>query len=133
MSNFFITKTSLANKWMRKKIPSCSNSALIKCLLIQKGKMLRSFWTKIVVQAIVWNLSGGAQLRENWLDFHQDPKEEINCPRSYFHRFSHHSKDNPLLEFLRFLSDIWSDKKNIIENMVLLSLKNHLCAFDISN
>ena len=29
ISNFFITKTSLANKWMRKKIPSCSNSALV--------------------------------------------------------------------------------------------------------
>ena len=28
ISNFFITKTSLANKWIRKKIPSCSNSAL---------------------------------------------------------------------------------------------------------
>ena len=26
--NFFITKTTLANIWMRKKIPSCSNSAL---------------------------------------------------------------------------------------------------------
>ena len=26
--NFFITKTSLANNWRRKKIPSCSNSAL---------------------------------------------------------------------------------------------------------
>ena len=29
ISNFFITKTSLANKWMRKEIPSCSNSALM--------------------------------------------------------------------------------------------------------
>ena len=29
ISNFFITKTPLANKWMRKKIPSCSNSALV--------------------------------------------------------------------------------------------------------
>ena len=28
ISNFFITKMSLANKWTRKKIPSCSNSAL---------------------------------------------------------------------------------------------------------
>jgi hypothetical protein len=28
-SNFFITKRSLANKWMRKKILSCSNSALV--------------------------------------------------------------------------------------------------------
>ena len=26
--SFFFTKTSLANKWMRKKIPSCSNLAL---------------------------------------------------------------------------------------------------------
>ena len=26
--NFFITKTSLANKWTRKKISSCSNLAL---------------------------------------------------------------------------------------------------------
>ena len=62
----------------------------------------------LVIPAIVRRLSGGgAQLRENWLDFHQDPKEEINCPRSYFHRFSHHSKDMPLLEFLRFLSDMY--------------------------
>ena len=29
ISNFFITKTYLANKWMRKKIPSCSDSALV--------------------------------------------------------------------------------------------------------
>ena len=29
ISNFYITKTSLANKWMRKEIPSCSNSALV--------------------------------------------------------------------------------------------------------
>ena len=28
ISNFFITKTSLANNWRRKKIPSSSNSAL---------------------------------------------------------------------------------------------------------
>ena len=28
ISNVFIAKTSLANKWRRKKIPSCSNSAL---------------------------------------------------------------------------------------------------------
>ena len=29
ISNFFITKTSLANRWMRKKTPSFSNSALV--------------------------------------------------------------------------------------------------------
>ena len=29
ISHFFITKTSLVNKWMRKKIRSCSNSALV--------------------------------------------------------------------------------------------------------
>ena len=29
ISNFFITKMSLANKWMKKKIPSFSNSALV--------------------------------------------------------------------------------------------------------
>ena len=28
ISNFFITKTPLANNWRRKKIPSCSYSAL---------------------------------------------------------------------------------------------------------
>ena len=28
--NFFINKISHANKWMRKKIPTCSNSALLK-------------------------------------------------------------------------------------------------------
>ena len=28
IANFFITKTSLANNWRRKKIPSWSNSAL---------------------------------------------------------------------------------------------------------
>ena len=30
ISNFFITKTSQANKWMRKEIPSCSNSVTNK-------------------------------------------------------------------------------------------------------
>ena len=30
ISNFFIAKTSLANNWRRKKIPSCSYSALVK-------------------------------------------------------------------------------------------------------
>ena len=29
ISNFFIAKTSLANNWRRKKIPSCSYSALV--------------------------------------------------------------------------------------------------------
>ena len=30
ISNFFTNKTSLANKWMRKNIPSCSNLALVE-------------------------------------------------------------------------------------------------------
>ena len=34
ISNFFITKTSLANKWRRKRIPSCSNSALTKMFCV---------------------------------------------------------------------------------------------------
>ena len=29
VSNFFINKISHANRWMRKKIPTCSNSALV--------------------------------------------------------------------------------------------------------
>ena len=29
ISNFFITKTPLANNWRRKKIPSCSYSTLV--------------------------------------------------------------------------------------------------------
>ena len=29
ISNFFITKTPLANNWRRKKMPSCSYSALV--------------------------------------------------------------------------------------------------------
>ena len=32
ISHFFIIKTARANKWMRKKIPSCSNSALVYTL-----------------------------------------------------------------------------------------------------
>ena len=32
ISNFFITKTPLANNWRRKKIPSCSYSALLQIL-----------------------------------------------------------------------------------------------------
>ena len=38
--NFFITKPSLANEWIRKKIPACSNSTLViegmkyECFLI---------------------------------------------------------------------------------------------------
>ena len=36
ISHFFITKTARANKWMRKKIPSCSNSALVFCLNFQE-------------------------------------------------------------------------------------------------
>ena len=30
ISNFFITKTPVANNWRRKKIPSCSYSALVR-------------------------------------------------------------------------------------------------------
>ena len=37
ISNSFITKTSLANNWRRKKIPSCSNSALEKLTLQVKS------------------------------------------------------------------------------------------------
>ena len=48
ISNFFITKTSLANNWSRKKIPSCSNSALVgKKWLEMVGKwpfISRKFW-----------------------------------------------------------------------------------------
>ena len=32
ISHFFMTKTTLANNWKRKKIPSCSYSALVKIL-----------------------------------------------------------------------------------------------------
>ena len=34
ISNFFSNKISHANKWMRKKKPTCSNSALVFCMLI---------------------------------------------------------------------------------------------------
>ena len=34
ISNFFITNTSMANKGMRKRIPSCSNSALVLYAII---------------------------------------------------------------------------------------------------
>ena len=49
ISNFFIAKTSLANKWMRKKMPSCSNSALVMiCTVIyRKGYRRLSFRFKI--------------------------------------------------------------------------------------
>ena len=44
ISNFFITKTPLANNWRRKKIPSCSYLALnhtqITCLTTCTGKSL---------------------------------------------------------------------------------------------
>ena len=38
ISNFFNNKTSLANKWMRKKIPSCSNSALVGPLVLKQNE-----------------------------------------------------------------------------------------------
>ena len=38
ISNFFITETSLANNWRRKKIPSCSNSALVGSWLCKRHK-----------------------------------------------------------------------------------------------
>ena len=38
ISNFFITKTSLANNWRRKKIPSCVNSALFAWSLESDNK-----------------------------------------------------------------------------------------------
>ena len=38
ISNFFIAKTSLANNWRRKKIPSCSNSALDYHLMVSFGE-----------------------------------------------------------------------------------------------
>ena len=37
ISNFFITKTPLANNWRRKKIPSCSYSALCTSRLVKLG------------------------------------------------------------------------------------------------
>ena len=56
ISNFFITKTSLANKWMRKKILSCSNSALIDVLLNSKWLFLKRFWPHYGLQVAlrVW-------------------------------------------------------------------------------
>ena len=52
ISNFFITKTSLANKWMRKKIPSCSNSALVenfKCLQASARVSIIKLYVAIVI------------------------------------------------------------------------------------
>jgi hypothetical protein len=42
ISNFFITKTALANKWMKKKMPSCSNSALEQFIQTVTGQ--NNFW-----------------------------------------------------------------------------------------
>ena len=64
ISNFFTTKTSLANKWMRKKIPSCSNSALSPlfcCLALSESsettwksyKILIANIPKMVVEMVV--------------------------------------------------------------------------------
>ena len=56
ISNFFITKTPLANNWRRKKIPSCSYLALIvlismikKDLYFFEGKIIDYLWPIIVV------------------------------------------------------------------------------------
>ena len=46
ISHFFITKTAPANKWMRKKIPFCSNSALVILILYSRipySRILKGF------------------------------------------------------------------------------------------
>ena len=40
ISNFLINKTFPENKWMRKKIPSCSNSALENRILMSYDSFL---------------------------------------------------------------------------------------------
>ena len=54
ISNFFITKTYLANRWMRIKIPSCSNSALVAHSRIFRRLAfhLLEFWRRM----FDWNL-----------------------------------------------------------------------------
>ena len=52
ISNFFITKTSLANKWMRKKIPACSHSAIFT-IFLQSAKFLLC---KLISWKLVKNL-----------------------------------------------------------------------------
>ena len=46
ISHFFIIKTAPANKWMRKKIPSCSNSALVSSKIIMLKKKTQNFLEK---------------------------------------------------------------------------------------
>ena len=48
ISNFFITKTPLANNWRRKKIPSCSYSALEVRREIEKERRLLQRRTEAV-------------------------------------------------------------------------------------
>ena len=57
ISHFFITKTPLANNWRRKKIPSCSYSALTR-VTIQKIKSLG------VLQFEFYVVKGGATNRD---------------------------------------------------------------------
>ena len=59
ISHFFITKTPLANNWRRKKIPSCSYSALLlyhfQMLLIMFGCILNFhplIWKKLFLKLL---------------------------------------------------------------------------------
>ena len=47
ISNFFINKMSLANKWMKKKIPSFCNLALENVIKFKKMVILCVVWSAL--------------------------------------------------------------------------------------
>ena len=52
---YSITKTSLAIKWMRKKIPSCSNSALVCEFLVKtpENKNVKRYFRNYFIPILV--------------------------------------------------------------------------------
>ena len=56
ISNFFITKTPLANNWRRKKIPSCSYLALLQKIL-KKGFYQGTYLFHYMIFCLFFQLS----------------------------------------------------------------------------
>ena len=56
ISNFFSNITSHANKWMRKKIPTCSNSALVKYLVRDTFLLLK--YLPCLYEHVTWQING---------------------------------------------------------------------------
>ena len=120
ISNFFINKISRANKWMWKKIPTCSNSALVLCMYLHFA--LCNFQCKAHLNFLFIGLF--------WKNFHKAGFQFISFSKkkkakSLFVNFLFHVFSNAYAYFALIFS-IGTEKVRTSPNCQKVSLKNSI-------